>query len=990
MTMRTRLTLAGCLLTTLSSLAQTFPVLQQTPAGLHWYRLKTPHFRVLYPEGFEQRAQETAHRLEQVYEPVSASLERKPRPISVLLQNQTTINNGYVTLLPRKSEFFTATPQAPSLTGTNQWLDLLAVHEYRHVVQYEKALQGFTGLVHTLFGNYAQAGLMLGVPDWFAEGDAVGTETLLTRSGRGRIPNFDLGMRANRLSGQHFNYAKAVAGSYRDNVPDHYVLGYFLSTNLKNNYGINAWSSVLNRYYAFPLYPFSFSNSLKSVTKYRVEELYRRTMADLDETLRKQQENLRLTPARPFAAQPEKELDGKVVFTNYQYPQYLSDSSVIAVKSGLGDITQLVALSPSGKEQKLFVPGLFNDSEYFSAGGNKACWLEYRYQPRWNMKVWSEIRVLDLKTGKLFGPYGQRFSEKSRYTAVSLSPDGSRIVAVENTPEGLNKLVIIEAEAGGIVKVIDNPANDIYLHPRWKADNQTIIVITQKRGEQSAPAGKTIQAINYESGTKTDVLPLTQENISHPQPWGDYVLYNSPQSGIDNIYAVDTRTGQTFQVTSRPFGAYQAAVSPDQKRMVFQDFMADRRKGTGFRIAEMALNPAEWVPATQVKDQSIRYFGPLLNKEPGAQATLSAFNRPFPKDTFAVSRYRRLPHALNLLGFGPAAASDGQNFTASLESQDLLATTQASVGYSFNQSEKTGTVFGALSYQGLFPIFDLTFQSGTRTTSIYIDRRAPLDSLRSDSWQYNQLSAGIRLPFVLTQSKFRQNLNISAYYNLLAVKDYNLPGRYYSEVGTAGSVSAMTYGLSYSLLLKQSKRDVAPRWGITLSGLLRHTPFGGSLSGQQFGLQGNLFLPGIGKHHSIRLRGGFQQQNQLEANTYRFSGTVFFPRGHAYTSHDQLLVGSAEYRLPLASPHWTLGRWLYIQRVVAAGFVDAGSGKSMYPTSSGQRQAFQEQFQSVGADVSFTFNVLRFRQPFSVGVRTIYNVNTGQTTYEPLVLDIGF
>lgn len=91
--------------------AQVLPVLDQNPTTLRWYRLTTPHFRVLYPAGFDTVAQRTAHRLEGLYEPASASLERKPRPISVLLQNQTTYSNGFVSLFPRRSEFFVAPPQ---------------------------------------------------------------------------------------------------------------------------------------------------------------------------------------------------------------------------------------------------------------------------------------------------------------------------------------------------------------------------------------------------------------------------------------------------------------------------------------------------------------------------------------------------------------------------------------------------------------------------------------------------------------------------------------------------------------------------------------------------------------------------------------------------------------------------------------------------------------------------------------------------------------
>ncbi len=308
--LRNRLLALLLLVVSLRAAAQTLPVLDQNPASLPWYRLQTPHFRVLYPAGFEAPAQRTAHRLESLYEPVGASLNRKPRPISILLQNQTTVSNGFVTLFPRRSEFFAVTPQDPGLLGTYNWLDLLAVHEYRHVVQNEKALQHYGRVLYTLLGNNGLFFPLVTVPDWFAEGDAVSTETLLSTSGRGRIPNFDLGMRANLLAGRNFSYQKAVSGSFRDNVPNHYVLGYFLTTQVKLANGPDAWSRILNRNYRRFPWPFAFSKSVRNETGTDVDALYRQTMADLTETWQKQQESLALTPVRPYAVQPETLLFG--------------------------------------------------------------------------------------------------------------------------------------------------------------------------------------------------------------------------------------------------------------------------------------------------------------------------------------------------------------------------------------------------------------------------------------------------------------------------------------------------------------------------------------------------------------------------------------------------------------------------------------------------------------------------------------------------------
>jgi outer membrane protein assembly factor BamA len=417
----------------------------------------------------------------------------------------------------------------------------------------------------------------------------------------------------------------------------------------------------------------------------------------------------------------------------------------------------------------------------------------------------------------------------------------------------------------------------------------------------------------------------------------------------------------------------------------------------------MPLDPATWKAVAPVSPKAgstelVRHFGSqpgglLVKKEPGAVEGLLILADSVPTTkSYVPTRFRRLANAINVYSWGPVVGSTGQDLTVGLNSQDLLSTTQLGVGYAYNQAERVGAYFANLSYQGLYPIIDLSFQRGDRNTSLYVDRRTPLDSLRSDRWQYNQLTAGFRLPLRLTQSKYAQSLSVSAYYNYLQVSGYDLPFRSITEVGPAGSLNALTYGFSYSRVLRQSKRDVGPRWGQTISASYRTTPFGGRLNGEQLGVQANVFFPGLGKHHTLWFRGGYQQQAR---GTYRFSPAVFYPRGQAYVSDDRIVAGSAEYRLPLADMHWSIGRLLYLQRIKAAGFLDGALGRSTVELrdAAGQPRGVttrSRNYATTGFDVSFVFNVLRLRTPLEAGARTTYNFNTGTWDVDLLVIDIGF
>src|SRR5690606_39408464 len=108
---------------------------------------------------------------------------------SDVCSSDLSFSNAFVTITPRRAEFYTMPTQNYNFAGTVDWLDLTAIHEYRHIVQFEHANQGFNRIMYYLLGNHTLSTLAnAAVPDWFWEGDAVTTETALTTSGRGRIP----------------------------------------------------------------------------------------------------------------------------------------------------------------------------------------------------------------------------------------------------------------------------------------------------------------------------------------------------------------------------------------------------------------------------------------------------------------------------------------------------------------------------------------------------------------------------------------------------------------------------------------------------------------------------------------------------------------------------------------------------------------------------------------------------------------------------------
>jgi hypothetical protein len=944
----------------------------QNPTSLKWLQIRTPHFQLIFPSQISAVGNRTANVLESVYQPISQSLGVFPKPLSVILQNQTATANGFVSLLPRRSEFFTTPPQDINLLGTNNWLDLLAVHEFRHVVQYEKAKTGAGKFYHFLLGNTAVAAYSnLVVPNWFWEGDAVGEESSLTTSGRGRIPSFDMALRTQLLTKGSFSYSKAVCGSFKDFIPNHYVSGYYMTTYMKNKFGVDAWDKILKQTYYDPPYPFSFSNNIKRVTKIKTEQLYNQAFTDISEQWKAQVSELKETSANFYKT------DNPKYYTNYQYPQILPDGKVLALKSGLADIAQLVILDKELQEKKVLRMGILNDAGTLSASGDKVVWAEFNYHPRWGQKDYSVIKLYDFRYDDL-----KTITPKTKLTAPALSADASKIVAIENSADNKCAIVVLDTDNGLEIKRIANESNALYIHPRW-AGNKEIYAVKLLNGK------KTIVSINTENGQEREIFAPINENLAYPVKTGNYILFNSGITGIDNIFAFDLTTQKRFQVTNRKFGAFNPCLSADGKTLIFNDFNIK-----GHQVVSMPFEPEKFLPFDENLTKPIKYFGQMVLQGAGENLLKSV-----PDTQYVVKPYSKA-NIFNIYSWGVVLNStDANTLNFGVASKDLLNTTTISTGYAFNANENRGQFYANLTYSGLFPVFNLNYTNGERATEFYIDRDNKLDSLRGDTWNQQQVVLGVNLPLNLTRSKYIQSMNFGVNAALTTISGYDLKERL-NTLSYDGSLNSMIYTFSYSHLLKRAARDVASRWGQTISFYNRNLPFGGTLDGGLTAVQASLFVPGILRHHSLRFRGGYQYQSGFSTSTgtqnrnlYLFGSPIVFPRGHAYQAFENFQMGSVEYRLPLFDPDVALGRFLYLKRFKANLFADFGYGETVYSGlrfRDGSIAKLTGNFTTLGIDLTTQFHFMRFNQQFEVGIRAMYLPDKGQYLIQPLVLDIGF
>ncbi|MBL7761953.1 MAG: hypothetical protein JNL23_00880, partial [Chitinophagaceae bacterium] len=385
------------------------------PPAIKWKQINTDTARIIYSAGSDSAAQRIATLIHQIALLKPASLGNKLRKINIVLQNQTTIANGYVGLGPFRSEFY-LTPDPNSFDqGSIPWPDQLALHEYRHVMQYNNFRNGLSKAMYYLFG---EEGLLVAndaaVPDWFFEGDAVNQETILSSQGRGRLPFFLNTYTSLWMKGKKYAFMKLRNNSFKDYIPSHYNLGYLLVNYGREKYGDDFWRKVTADASAFKglFYPWQ-----KAIKKYSGEN-YQSFYNNAFEYYRKQWN---------VSADSENYISKITTsyVTNYLLPYQVNSDSLLYLKSSYRQIPTFYIKDKNG-EHRLSVKNISGEIHYSYRNG-KIVYASYERDPRWLWRDYTVLTTLDIRTGE-----EKTITHKTKYFTPDISNDGTRIAAVRN------------------------------------------------------------------------------------------------------------------------------------------------------------------------------------------------------------------------------------------------------------------------------------------------------------------------------------------------------------------------------------------------------------------------------------------------------------------------------------------------------------------------------------------------------------------------------
>lgn len=941
------------------------------PLRTQWRSINTPTYRLVFADYQWQAAQAVAQQFDTLYTLGSTTMGRPARHLSILMHPMAAYSNGLVVWAPARAELYNFSDDDGDCTP---WLSHLAIHEYRHNVQMSLLHQGFSRFLYGIFGEQAIGAVVgLYVPRWLLEGDAVATETALTRGGRGRKASFMQDMHALMAAGRTPTYDEAYFGSFRHKFPDYYHSGYLTVAATRLRFGADVWANAITNCgrKSYSLVP--FNRSLRQQTGLRKVSLYNDAMRYWQHLYELRDADIQASAydnITPIITKPSR-------YCSFTAPQVHGDD-IVAIRTSQSVVEDFVVINRDGKVRHLLTPSTLNDLT-FDLRGDTMVWAEYRQHILWENAGWSPIMMYDFATKTT------RKVANGRFSAPAISPDGNSIAAIRTDSAGFQHVCILTLD-GNITFCHRLPITENASSPQW-LDEANVAYI------KTSAAGKSVECININTYDQRTLAAPRHTNLRFLRIRGGNITITDDADGTDNIYTIDA-DGSLHRITTARFGAAYGIIN--NNKLIYSNY-----SDLGYSIvqADTAEQHYKYINVDCAVADSLAQF---------EQGLMPALNDSIAHEDGSYSR----AHLINIHSWGPASVDASSSTVSSrigIASQNLLGNTtvSASVDYSGNTDELLKAVVSynalpvRLSLSAIYGYADYKFSGivgDTRFESGY-------SLLTYDARRKNkQLKISASLPLVMNSGAWNRRIIPSVAFDHQRIDGVEYTAQEVSvdtrrklyipmenSLSTAiaeSNINDIQYGIYAHIMRRTATRDIGTRYGLALRLNYRHTPFATNY-GNQKSAAAYIYLPGMARHHNISLYIAMQQKSMGEAyydmlgveHHRNYGDNILRPRGCSAVSNREMQTIRAGYSLPIIDPDWSVGPVVYIKRIGATLFFDASRGRTC---STADTESVRFTQQSTGVEFFATTYWLRLPYPVTIGVRNSYLPDDKKTKSEAL------
>lgn len=904
--------------------------------SVKWQQYNSDTARIIFPAGLDSQARRVASIVHYLAARQPVSLGDKLYKINIILQPHTTVSNGYVAMAPFRSEFY-LTPYSDGFQlGSLSWNDLLAIHEYRHVQQYNNFRIGLTKGLYYLLG---EEGIALGtsatVPDWFFEGDAVFAETVLSQQGRGRLPYFINQYRNLEAAGKNYSWLKLRNGSLKDWVPDHYTLGFMLVNHGYQKYGEEFWGKVTRDASAFKGLFYPFQQAVKKhagvdYKTFRDEALsfagnFGQPGTGLPNSglqhktaITQERDRPQETSAQGTTASPTNITNASADYvTNYMFPYRLGGDSILYLKNSYRHVRGFYIRDATG-EHRLHTKHISVDDHYSYRNG-RIVYASFRPDARWGLRDYSELNLFDIHSG-----VHRRVTKRTKYFTPDVSADGSRIVASHTDPSGRSELHLLDAYSGELIQSLRSAEIALYSYPKFMDDGRVVCVVRLHEGLTS------LAVADFTNGSTTRLTPLSYNVVGNPSTENGKVYFTASYGGADNLYMMDIVSRKIFRLTEGLGGDYYASVSDG--KVLYSHFTAD-----GYHLRKFDTRQLVLTAENEMQLQETVTMLPLALTERYRDILLSGV----PQREFERKKYDRAGKLFNFHSWRPYY--DDPEYYFSVFSDNVLSDFSTEVFYRYNQNERTHGGGINMLYGGWFPFVNGGVEFTADRPILVNNTPAFIHTIES--------FIGLSLPLNFTNTLTYKFLNFGSSYVLT---QQLFKGPLKDSIGNA-NYSYLNHFFSLRRFIQQARQHIYPRLGYSF--FLSHRHAISRYESFQFFTDNAVYLPGIHRTHNLQITGSYQKRDTINVI---FSNRFVMSRGYndfylgrlgGSVSGFRLPVSamgrlSGNYHFPLLYPDRGLANLVYFLRIRANLFFD-------YTKVLSRDKGYSREFKSVGGEIFF-------------------------------------
>ncbi len=525
---------------------------------LDWFTIKGKHVEVHFHEGAERTAQVVLKIADEVWEPICSLYDYQPDKVHYVIKDIDDYSNGATYFFDNKIEIWTSALDF-DLRGAHNWLRNVISHEFTHMVQIQAAMKlnrsvpaiflqvlayederrpdilyGFPNVV----ASYPLA--TINVPAWFAEGTA-------------------------QYMRKEFNYD--YWDSHRDMILRSYALDDVMLT--WNEMGVFGKTSLGNE---------SVYNSGFALTRYIAQKYGEDKLRDVTKALGKFG-NFTIDAAFKDVLG----LDGNEIYnewSNFLKKDYKNRSEKVLsnlvsgeliAKEGFGNFYPI--FSKDGK--KIYYISN-KTSDYFGLSGIYEYELEtkkernivagvrstFSFIPGQNKIIYAKIsednenwyNVHDLFVYDLDKEDDTRLTFNLRANNPSVSNDGKSIVFIYQK-DGTTNLGMVDIDGKNFKRLTFFENGEQVYNPKFSPEDDYIIF------DYSYANTRDIAKVKSDGGNIEFVIATENDERNPAFDKSGNIIFSSDETGIYNLYSLNSETKVKTKLTNVLGGAFMANVS---------------------------------------------------------------------------------------------------------------------------------------------------------------------------------------------------------------------------------------------------------------------------------------------------------------------------------------------------------------------------------------------------------------------------------------------